>query len=125
MNTSDDLRGDALALAKKLKVVSAGTTFKTAWKKLITAANLPGLRPYDMRHTGITNLLQLPEVSLETCKAIAGHISAEIVKTYSHIGMTARREALDALMRAATKRPPRREANRDKTHVGPAGTAIR
>ena len=98
------------------------TTFKTAWKKLITAANLPGLRPYDMRHTGITNLLQLPEVSLETCKAIAGHISAEIVKTYSHIGMSARREALDALMRATTKKPPRREYSRAKTHPGRAGT---
>ena len=40
------------------------TTIKTSWKRLITAANLPGLRPYDMRHTGITNLLQLPEVLL-------------------------------------------------------------
>jgi hypothetical protein len=56
--------------------------------------------PYDMRRTGITNLLQLPEVSIETCKAIAGHLSDEIIKTYSHLKIDAKWDALDALMRS-------------------------
>lgn len=75
------------------------TTFKTAWGKIIKAANLPGLRPYDMRHTGITDLLEIAEVSEETAEAIAGHIDPRVKKVYSHIRQEAKRKALDALMR--------------------------
>ena len=79
------------------------TTCKAAWKKLITAANLPGLRPYDCRHCAITNLLQNPDVSEETVKAIAGHVSPEILKTYSHIRLEVKQAALDALVRKSFK----------------------
>jgi integrase len=75
------------------------TTCKTAWKKLTVAANLPGLRPYDLRHTAITSILQNPDVSEETAKSIAGHISDNILKTYSHIRLDAKRVALDALVK--------------------------
>lgn len=75
------------------------TTCKSAWKQLTIAAGLAGLRPYDMRHTAITDILQVPEVSEETAKSIAGHISARILKTYSHIRLDAKREALDRLVR--------------------------
>jgi len=64
------------------------------------AANLKGLRPYDLRHTAITDILQNPDVSEETAKAIAGHISDKILKTYSHIRISAKRTALDALFSA-------------------------
>jgi integrase len=73
------------------------TTCKSAWRKLTAAAGLAGLRPYDMRHTAITDLLSLPEASEETVKAIAGHISDRILKTYSHIRMDTKRAALAAL----------------------------
>jgi integrase len=79
------------------------TTVKTAWKKLTVAANLPGLRPYDCRHCAITNLLQNPDVSEETVKAIAGHVSPDILKTYSHIRLEAKQAALDALVRKSLK----------------------
>jgi integrase len=73
------------------------TTFKTAWKRMITAADLPGLRMYDLRHHAITVLLESPKVSEETAEAIAGHISREIKKRYSHVRMGARRAAVSAL----------------------------
>lgn len=74
------------------------TSCKTAWKKLCLAAGLAGIRPYDMRHTAITDILQIPNVSEETAKSIAGQISPRILKTYSHIRMDAKRAALDALV---------------------------
>lgn len=94
------------------------TTIKTAWSSLTTAANLKGLRPYDMRHTAITNLLMNPNISIETAKSIAGHITDQIIKTYSHIHMDAKRKALDALMGSycaklqggGQKNPPKKKA---------------
>jgi integrase len=79
------------------------TTIKRAWKELTVAADLIGLRPYDLRHTAITTILQDPEVSEETAKSIAGHISARILRTYSHIRIDAKRAALDALMRKSVQ----------------------
>lgn len=80
------------------------TTCKTAWRKLIIAANLKGLRPYDLRHTAITDLLSDPEVSEETCEAIAGHITPRMKKNYSHIRMDAMKIAVDSLVKADMRR---------------------
>jgi integrase len=74
------------------------TTCNGAWRKLVVAAGLKGLRPYDLRHTAITDILQDPDVSEQTAKAIAGHISDKILKTYSHIRISAKRDALDGLI---------------------------
>lgn len=79
------------------------TTCNGAWRKLVVAAGLKGLRPYDLRHTAITDILQNPDVSEETAKAIAGHISDKILKTYSHIRISAKRNALDSLFHTRTK----------------------
>jgi integrase len=73
------------------------TTCNGAWRKLVVAAGLKGIRPYDMRHTAITDILSNPEASIETCKSIAGHVSAQIIKTYAHINLSAKRTALDSL----------------------------
>jgi integrase len=75
------------------------TTCKTAWKKLTIAANLAGLRPYDLRHTAITAILENPEVSEQTAEAIAGHIRPEMKKRYSHIRIAKMRLATSALGR--------------------------
>lgn len=90
----------------KFDPVRRQTTFKTAWKKLIVAAGLPGFRMYDLRHHAITVLLENPEVSDETAEAIAGHISREMKKQYSHIRIEARRAAVEAL----TPKKPKRKA---------------
>jgi integrase len=70
------------------------TTFKTAWSKLRKAANLPSFRLYDLRHHAMTVLLENPDASEETVEAIAGHVSREMKKVYSHVRMNARRIAV-------------------------------
>jgi integrase len=73
------------------------TTFKTAWNKMMVAADLPGFRMYDLRHHCITALLENPNVSEETVEAIAGHISRAMKKNYSHVRMDAQRKAVSGL----------------------------
>jgi len=61
-------------------------------------AGLPGLRFHDLRHTAITQLLTNPRVSIQTTKAIAGHVSDRMVKRYAHIHLEEKRNAvLDGL----------------------------
>src|ERR1700680_1274962 len=70
------------------------TSFKTAWLKMTMAAELPGLRMYDLRHHCITSLLEDPRVSEGTVEAIAGHLSPQMMKRYSHIRSAAKRAAV-------------------------------
>lgn len=76
-------------------------TLKTAWKKVRTDAGVDG-RWYDNRHTFITDLAESPDVSDETIRDIAGHVSEQMLKRYSHIQMKAKRKALEAI---APKKP--------------------
>lgn len=73
------------------------TTFKTAWLRMVAAAELPGLRMYDLRHHCITSLLEDPRVSEGTVEAIAGHLSPQMMKRYSHIRSAAKRAAVCGL----------------------------
>ena len=63
------------------------TTFKGAWLRMVAT----------VRHHAITVLLEDPHVSEETVESIAGHISREIKKRYSHVRMDARRKAVSGL----------------------------
>lgn len=86
------------------------TTCKAAWAELTERAGLKGLRPYDMRHTIITDMLGNPDISEETVKSIAGHVSQHILKTYSHIRLEKKRAALFALSHTRSGPPlPRQE----------------
>jgi len=73
------------------------TSFKGAWLKMTTAAELPGLRMYDLRHHCITELLEDPRNSEETVQAIAGHVSRRMMQRYSHIRSAAKRSAVCGL----------------------------
>jgi integrase len=73
------------------------TTFKTAWLRMVAAAELPGLRMYDLRHHCITALLEDPRNSEETVQAIAGHVSRRMMQRYSHIRSAAKRSAVCGL----------------------------
>lgn len=72
-------------------------TLKTAWLRLVAAADLLGLRMYDLRHHAITALLEHPDTSEETVQSIAGHVSRQMLKRYSHVRLDAKRSALSAL----------------------------
>jgi integrase len=76
-------------------------SLKTAWKKVRTKANVQG-RFHDCRHTFVTRVAESGEAGDETIRDLAGHVSRQMLKHYSHIGMEAKRRAVQALV---TKRP--------------------
>ena len=59
-------------------------------------AALARFRFHDLRQTAITELAEAG-ASDATLKAIAGHITQEMIEYYSHVRMQAKREALSAL----------------------------
>jgi integrase len=73
------------------------TSFKTSWSKIRKAAEVTG-RWHDNRHTFITDLAESTEASDETIRDLAGHVSKQMLKHYSHIRMAAKRRAVDALV---------------------------
>lgn len=77
--------------------------WRTAHNQLCGACGIR-ISPYSFRHHAITKLLENPEVSEETTEAIAGHISHQMKKRYSHTRMHVRRAAVEALERVAGKR---------------------
>ncbi len=89
----------------------------TAWRALRTKAELPGLRFYDLRHTVITELAEagVPDLTIES---IAGHVSRKMLEHYSHIRLSAKRQALDALdERREQERQEQASANEQKPSV--------
>jgi integrase len=73
------------------------TSFKTVWAAVKKAAGVTG-RWHDNRHTFITDLAESGQASDETIRDIAGHVSKQMLKHYSHIRMEAKRRAVDALV---------------------------
>jgi integrase len=72
------------------------TTLKTAWRYVKQRANVTG-RLHDSRHTLITELAE-GGVGEETIMNIAGHVSRQMLKHYSHIRMEAKRSALELIV---------------------------
>lgn len=56
-------------------------------------------RWHDLRHSFITRLLEDPNVSEETIRALAGHVSKKMLERYSHIRIQAKQAAIAALER--------------------------
>ena len=71
------------------------TTIKTAWAGARERAGVTG-RMHDSRHTLITELAE-SGAGDETIMDIAGPVSRQMLKHYSHIRMQAKREALEAV----------------------------
>jgi integrase len=80
------------------------TSFKGAWTKIRTQTGITG-RWHDNRHTFVTNLAENPEVSDETIRSLAGHVSKQMLKHYSHIRQEAKRRAVDSLVKKPISRP--------------------
>ena len=76
----------------------AGPTFiRAAFDEIRVASGVPWLRQHDLRYQAITKLLELPLVSEQTVKSIAGHVSEKMLNHYSHIRIHAKRKAVNAL----------------------------
>jgi integrase len=61
-----------------------------------------GLRFHDMRHLCITELAERGAPD-QTIMALAGHVSRRMLEHYSHIRMTAKREAVDSLVSSSSE----------------------
>jgi integrase len=75
-------------------------TLKTSWDNVRKKAGVRG-RWHDNRHTLITDLAE-SGAGDETIRDIAGHVSKQMLKHYSHIRMEAKRKALEAIVPKAT-----------------------
>jgi integrase len=71
-------------------------TLKTSWNNERKKADVQG-RWHDNRHTLITDLAE-SGAGDETIRDIAGHVSKQMLKHYSHIRMEAKRRALEAIV---------------------------
>jgi integrase len=71
-------------------------TLKTSWSNVRKAAKVSG-RWHDNRHTLITDLAE-SGAGDETIRDIAGHVSKQMLKHYSHIRMEAKRRALESII---------------------------
>jgi integrase len=76
------------------------SSFKTAWTAARKAAGI-SCRWHDCRHTCITDLAEAG-ANDHTLKAIAGHVSNEMMEHYSHVRLEAKRAAIAA---AFNKKP--------------------
>jgi integrase len=79
------------------------TTLKTGWINARDRAGVKG-RLHDSRHTLITELAE-SGASDQTIMDIAGHVSRQMLKHYSHIRMKAKREALEAVWKKQQENP--------------------
>jgi integrase len=92
-------------------------TLKTSWNNVRTKAGVTG-RWHDNRHTLITDLAESGAAD-ETIRDIAGHVSKQMLKHYSHIRMAAKRGALEGIV----ARPKACEPG-EPTPQGPASLTI-
>jgi integrase len=71
-------------------------TLKTSWSNVRKKTGVSG-RWHDNRHTLVTDLAE-SGAGDETIRNIAGHVSKQMLKHYSHIRMEAKRKALEAIV---------------------------
>lgn len=81
------------------------TPLKTAWHNLRKKAGVQG-RWHDNRRTLITDLAE-SGASDQTIMDIAGHVSQQMLRHYSHIRMEAKRAALESIVPKQTATPSR------------------
>ena len=92
------LKGGTLAIVCSVELSEPVRYWQRAWRKVLKDAKVH-YRWHDLRHTFVTRLAENPNVSEETIRALAGHVSKEMLSRYSHIRVKAKREAITALER--------------------------
>jgi flagellar biosynthesis/type III secretory pathway protein FliH len=71
-----------------------------SWRKgWLEACKRAGVsyRWHDLRHSFVTRLAERPEVSEQTIRALAGHVSNQMLQHYSHIRSQAKQAAIRSL----------------------------
>jgi len=88
--------------ANKLDPARPITTIKTAWSNVRKRSGISG-RLHDSRHTLITERAE-SGAGDQTIMDIAGHVSRQMLKHYSHIRMKAKRDALETVWRGQNRK---------------------
>jgi integrase len=70
--------------------------WKSAWSRVRREANVKA-RWHDLRHTLVSRLAENPTISEETIRALAGHVSRQMLSRYAHIRAQAKRAAIASL----------------------------
>jgi integrase len=78
------LQGGNLAVICNVELSEPVRSWQRVWRKVLKNAKLH-YRWHDLRHTFMTLLAENPNVSEETIRALAGHVSKEMLTRYSHI----------------------------------------
>jgi integrase len=93
----------------------------TAWREMCAAAGFK-LRPYDLRHHGLTKLAEKnPE---QVVIKIAGHVSPQMLRRiYAHVRQEALRDAVDSIS-SVNRAQPRKES-KQKTEESREQTLFR
>ena len=80
------------------------TSWRSAWRSILKAAGLKGVRFHDGRHTVVTTLAEkgIPDWVIQ---AQVGHVDPQMMKTYSHIRREALRNAALVLEPIAAAKP--------------------
>lgn len=78
------------------------SSWRTAWFNLCKTARLPGLRFHDMRHLFITQAAEA-DVPILVTESLVGHMSAEMVRHYTHIRSEAKQKAVKAIEKQQAK----------------------
>jgi integrase len=73
--------------------------WKSAWSRARKVAGVQA-RWHDLRHTLVSRLAENPTISEETIRALAGHVSRQMLSRYAHIRAEAKRAAIATLERA-------------------------
>jgi integrase len=71
-------------------------SWRKAWLDACRAAGVR-YRWHDLRHTFISRLAESPAISEQTIRALAGHVSRQMLERYSHIRSQAKQAAIRAL----------------------------
>jgi integrase len=69
---------------------------RKSWEQLREATGFTDLRPHDLRHHCITRMLERG-VNPETVRAIAGHVTAQMMDFYAHQRAQVKYEAVMAI----------------------------
>jgi hypothetical protein len=97
------------------------TTINTSWRNVRRKAGVKG-RLHDSRHTLVTELAE-SGAGDQTIKDIAGHVSPQMLKHYSHIRMKAKREALEAVWRKQGEEQKERKEESEAQNANQQGPA--
>lgn len=70
--------------------------WKSAWSRARKLAGVEA-RWHDLRHSLVSRLAENPTISEETIRALAGHVSRQMLSRYAHIRAQAKRAAIASL----------------------------